>query len=132
MSALVALKTSGLLARKGEATPALVKAAFNDPALAWGDDRAHAPMTWEDSPAAGLTPLRAVRPAPAAAAAPGPARKKAPAKAKAVRGPRHAFTARLPMPLYRRLKEEAARSGRPMTQLVAEALGQRLGEAEGG
>lgn len=122
MSALIALKTTGLLARKGEASPSLVKAAFNDPALAWGGERPHAPLTWEDSPAAGLTPLR-----PPAKARPAPKR-----KAQGPRGPRHAFTARLPMPLYRRLKEEAARTGRPMSHLVAEALGQRLGEVMGG
>ncbi|MFA7429752.1 MAG: hypothetical protein WCZ23_06325 [Rhodospirillaceae bacterium] len=137
MSGLVALKTTGLLARKGEAAPAMVKATFTDPALAWGGEREHAPMTWENTPAAGLTPHPAV-PHPVArhpvarrpkvvelavAPAPVPA-----AKAKA-RGARHAFTARLPMALYRRLKEESARTGRPMTHLVAEALGKVLTEA---
>lgn len=122
MSAMIALKTTGLLARKGEAAPSLVKAAFNDPSLAWGGERPQAPLTWEDSPAAGLTPLRP--------AAKRKARADTKQKARGPRGPRHAFTARLPMPLYRRLKEEAERTGRPMSHLVAEALGQSLGAAE--
>jgi hypothetical protein len=121
---MVALKPSGLLARKGEAAPALVKAAFNDPALAWGGERERAPMNWDDTPAAGLTPLPtpAVRKKAAPKAAPSPQASRLPRA-------RHAFTARLPMPLYRRLKEEAARTGRPMTHLVAEALGQALRDA---
>ncbi len=135
MSVMVALKTTGLLARKGEAAPAMLKAAFNDPALAWGGERDHAPMTWENTPAAGLTPHRVVRRpvvvpkegVPQEAAPPVEAPK---AKRSRPRGVRHAFTARLPMPLYRRLKEEAARTGRPMTHLVAEALGQALQDGD--
>lgn len=129
MSVMIALKATGLLARKGEAAPAMIKAAFNDPALAWGGERDHAPMTWENTPAAGLTPHPvARRPVIPQQEAPPVAAHKP--KRAGPKGVRHAFTARLPMPLYRRLKEESARTGRPMTHLVAEALGQALRGAE--
>lgn len=127
MSVQVPLKATGLLARKGEAAPAMLEAAFNDPGLAWAGECDHAPMTWENTPAAGLTPHRvARRPVavpqdvlPVASQKPDAARPK---------GARHAFTARLPMPLYCRLKKESARTGRSMTHLVAEALGRVLEE----
>lgn len=120
MSAVLALKNAGVLARKGEAAPALVKASFNDPSLAWGggDEGAAPAVTWEDTPAAGLTPLAAPRlraetvTEGTAVIRVGPRRPH----------PRQAFTARLPLHQHRRLKEESRRAGRPMVALVCEAL----------
>lgn len=118
MTLMSALKSTGLLARKGEAAPSLERASFNDPSLAWGNEAPVPPPTL-------VWPRMARRSAPAAVLSDREAERGA--ASPRLPGPRQAFTARLPVSLHQRLKTASARTGRPMTHLVAEALERWMG-----
>ena len=144
--------TSGLLARKGAAQPAMRRpvaflraegsAALQDD-LGWNDMGFDVtqpePLSTEARPATGLTPMSVVTPMPpvvterkqlAAKLAKKSARSAAPSKTPAIAvssGRKAAFTLRLDSDRHLKLRLASAVDGRSAQQIVTEALDQFLG-----